>query len=287
MPATKSAERHPANATGEWFVDQRCIDCAVSRQLAPELFTRVDGQSVVRRQPETEDEERDAWLAAIACPTRSIRTDPPRPRPRGLYPLHLDADVFYCGHNSPDSFGANGYLAFRDEGNVMVDSPRFTPELVEAIDARGGLDHVLLTHRDDVADADRYAERFDARVWIHEADRDAAPYATDLLTGTEPTEIQPGLQAIPAPGHTRGHVLFLLDDRFLFTGDSLYWSNSRQDLGVFERMTWYSLPVQIDSLERVAREHRFSYVLPGHGPRHETTADDMRDRLLALVARYR
>ncbi len=146
---------------------------------------------------------------------------------------------------------------------------------------------MLLTHRDDVADADRYAERFGARVWIHEADRAAAPYATDIFTGTDPVEVQPGLVAIPAPGHTRGHVLFLLDGRFLFTGDSLHWSRSRQDLAVHERLTWYSLDVQIDSLDRLAREHRFSYVLPGHGTRHESTPEDMHERLVRLVARYR
>jgi glyoxylase-like metal-dependent hydrolase (beta-lactamase superfamily II) len=283
---SRAADPHPDNVPGPWFVDERCIDCDVSRQLAPEVFGHVDGQSVVVRQPATPEEEERVWLAAIACPTRSIRTDPPRSRPRGLYPLELDADVHFCGHNSPDSFGASAYLAFRPAGNVMVDAPRFTPELVDAIAARGGLDHVLLTHRDDVADADRYAERFDARVWIHEADRGAAPYATDHLTGEDPTAVQPGLVAIPTPGHTRGHVMFLLDDRFLFTGDSLHWSRRRQDLAVFERLTWYSFEVQVASLARLAAAHRFSAVLPGHGIRQETTAADMHDRLTRLVARY-
>jgi glyoxylase-like metal-dependent hydrolase (beta-lactamase superfamily II) len=282
-----SAAPHPDNVPGAWFVDRRCIDCDACRQLAPETFGSADGQAVVTRQPRDEDAEHRAWLAAVACPTRSIRTDPPRSRPRGLYPLELADDVHYCGHNSPDSFGASAYLAFRAEGNVMVDAPRFTPELVTAIAARGGLDHVLLTHRDDVADADRYADRFGARVWIHEADRVAAPYASDLFTGEEDVEVQVGLVAVPTPGHTRGHVMFLLDDRFLFTGDSLHWSRSTDDLAVSPAFTWYSLDVQIDSLARVAAEHRFSAVLPGHGPRHETTADDVHDRLTRLVSRYR
>ena len=37
--------------------------------------------------------------------------------------------------------------------------------------------------------ADRYADRFGARVWIHADDRDAADYATDLIYGTEPSAI--------------------------------------------------------------------------------------------------
>jgi hypothetical protein len=52
---------------------------------------------------------------------------------------------------------------------------------VHRIEVLGGLADILLSHRDDVADADRYAAHFNARVWIHEDDQSAAPYATDLI----------------------------------------------------------------------------------------------------------
>ena len=282
-----SGSRHPGNVPGRWFVDDRCIDCDAARQLAPDLIHRVDGTSVVVRQPAGPEEEVVMWRAAIACPTRSVRTDPPTPRPRGVFPQHLAAGMTYLGHNSPASFGANAFLIERPAGNLMVDSPRFTPELVSAIDERGGLAAILLTHRDDVADADRYAERFGARVWIHEADAPAAPFASDVAVGLDPVEVAPGCSLVPVPGHTRGSVVFAVDDRFLFTGDSLYWSRRRGDLGVHVRQTWYSLDVQLDSLERLAATTPFSYVLAGHGDRHETTVTDMRTRLLALVARLR
>ena len=280
-------ERHPGNAPGAWFVDRRCIDCDATRQVAPDLFARVDRQSVVTRQPTTPADEERMWRAALACPTNSVRRDPPQPRPRGLYPHEFADGVSYCGYNSPDSYGANSFLALRPAGNVLVDSPRFVRPLVDHVAANGGLAHVLLTHRDDVADAARWAERFDARVWIHRADADAAPFATDVVDGHEAVEVQPGLLLIPCPGHTRGSVLFLLEDRFLFTGDSLYWSRTSDDLAVHLRQTWYSLDVQLASLARVADEHRFSAVLAGHGSRRETTRADMHDRLVALVDRLR
>lgn len=285
MRDARGTDRHPANAAGAWFVDERCIDCDAVRQIAPDLFDRVDRQSVVARQPTSPEDEERLWAAALACPTNSVRRDPPRPRPRDLYPREFADGVSYCGYNSADSYGANSFLAVRPAGNVLVDSPRFVRPLVERIEAMGGLAHVLLTHRDDVADADRWADRFGARVWIHRADADAAPFATDVVDGTHPIEVQPGLQLIPCPGHTRGSVLFLLDDRFLFTGDSLYWSRTHADLAVHVRQTWYSLEVQRESLARVAAEHRFSAVLAGHGSRHETTTDDMHQRLTALVDR--
>ena len=280
-------DRHPENTPGPWFVDRACIDCDASRQLAPDLFGRADSQAVVVRQPATDDEEHAAWLAALACPTRSIRTEPPQPRPRGLYPHELADGVAYCGHNSPDSFGANAFLVRRPAGNLLVDAPRYTSELVTAFEAAGGLDHVLLTHRDDVADAERYADVFGARVWIHAADHDAAPYATDVVDGDDPVTVQPNVIAHPVPGHTRGSMAFVVDDRFLFSGDSLFWHRRKQDLAIHRAYTWYSLGTQLDSLERLAHTARFAWVLAGHGDRHETTHDDMHRRLLALVARER
>ena len=59
---------------------------------------------------------------------------------------------------------------------------RFTRAVVAQFENWGGLSDILLTHRDDVGDAERYGEHFAARVWIHEADRAAAPSAATLRT---------------------------------------------------------------------------------------------------------
>jgi glyoxylase-like metal-dependent hydrolase (beta-lactamase superfamily II) len=275
---------HPDNVDGPWFVDRRCIDCDAARQVAPELIGRSDRQSVVVRQPETQAEQLAMWRAALACPTRSVRRDPPGRSPAELFPETLAPGVSYCGYNHPDSFGANAFLVERPEGNALVDAPRFVRPLVEAIEARGGLAHVLLTHRDDVADAARYADHFDARVWIHADDADAAPFATDVVDGGD-LEVQPGLWLLACPGHTRGSVCYLLEERYLFSGDSLFWHRRRADLALHLRQTWFSLDVQLRSLRRIGLEAPFSFVLAGHGDRHETSQEDMRSRLLALVDR--
>jgi glyoxylase-like metal-dependent hydrolase (beta-lactamase superfamily II) len=104
---------------------------------------------------------------------------------------------------------------------------------------------------------------------------------------TAEQEIAPGFVAVPVPGHTKGSVVFLLDDHWLFTGDSLAWSHERDDLVAFRNACWYSWRAQADSLEQLASRHRFAAVLPGHGARHVGDADDMHRRLVALVARMR
>ncbi len=282
-------DRHPGNVVGNWYVDTRCIDCGACRQLAPATFGQGRDQSLVVSQPEPGDAHRAAWRAAEACPTQSIGTMSREPRPEGLFPQHLDDGVFYCGFNSEHSFGANSFLVCRPEGNLLVDSPRWTRRLAGPIEALGGIAEVLLTHCDDVADADRWARHFGARVWIHADDAAAAPFATDLLRGQDAFEIRPGLRAVPLPGHTRGSVAYVLEQRYLFSGDSLAWdpagAGEGGDLIAFRHACWYSWAEQAASLGRLASGERFSWVLAGHGHRHHGDEEDLHARLLALVDR--
>jgi hypothetical protein len=280
--------RHPAGAQGSWFVDDRCIDCDAARQVAPGLIARNpgDGVSVFIRQPQTDDEIAMAWRAVLVCPTRSVGHETIRQPPPGVFPHDLGDGVHRLGHNALDSFGAHAYLVVRDGANVMVDAPRWTRQLLDPITALGGIDLVLLTHRDDVADADRYAEHFGASVWIHHDDAGAAPYATDLLRGADPVEVAAGVTGFPVPGHTRGSVLWHLDGHLLFSGDSLAWDPNRERLTAFRRACWYSWDAQTESLDRFARsELRFDRLFCGHGWSHDAPADVFHDHLVELVTR--
>ncbi len=289
-------DRHPENAPGAWYVDTQCIDCAAARTVAPGLIVERGGQSVFARQPKTEDELRMAWKARLLCPTASIRTEAaptgsskPLAPPAGLFPEELAPGVFRLGYNARSSFGAHAFGIRRPAGNIMTDAPRWTRQVVAPLESWGGLSDILLTHRDDVADAERYAQHFGARVWIHEADRDAAPFATNILHGTEPTALAPDLLAIPVPGHTRGSVVFLYQPdgpgpRCLFTGDSLAWSFEPSDLTAFRDACWYSWEEQTRSLSKLL-DIPFEWVLAGHGGSHGLPAPEMRARLAALIER--
>jgi glyoxylase-like metal-dependent hydrolase (beta-lactamase superfamily II) len=278
------ARRLPGNAPGPWFVDDSCIDCDASRQCAPGLIAEQAGTSVVARQPATPEEVDQAARAMLICPTGSIGIVGPKPLLDGLFPLELEDGVFLCGFNSPHSFGANSFLARRAEGNLLVDSPRFVSRLVRAFEEMGGVAEILLTHRDDVADAGRWAAHFGARAWIHEDEADAAPFAAGRIRGREPLAIRPGLTAIPVPGHTRGSVVYHLDDRFLFTGDSIYYSRGLGELSAFRSVCWYSWPELTRSLARLDGV-RFEWVLAGHGDRHRAPAAWMQASLRRLVER--
>ncbi len=283
-------ERHPAGADGDWYVDSRCIDCDAARHVAPGLIERnpSDGVSMFVRQPSTPEEIEMAWRAVFVCPTRSVGHVTLRRPESPVFPQPLGDDVFRLGHNDRSSFGAHSYVVQRTSGNVMIDAPRWTREVAGPLEEMGGVAHILLTHRDDVADAERYAERFGSRVWIHTDDRSAAPYATDLIEGLDPVAIDEGVLAFPVPGHTEGSVLFHIGGHLLFSGDSLAWNPSREQLLAFRRACWYSWPAQTDSLERFAESGlEFDRLFCGHGWSHDLDAPTFQRLLRELVDRMR
>ncbi|MFE0171131.1 4Fe-4S domain-containing protein [Streptomyces sp. NPDC059002] len=272
-----------------WYVDDRCTNCDVARQIAPDLIVEANGRSEILRQPRDAAEERLMHAAAFACHTRSIRPSSGRLDPeQDLYPLPVDDTVLFCGHNSPRTAGANSYLLRRPSGSLMmVDTPRWSEPLARRFETIGPVTDVLLTHRDHAAHGRRYADRLQARLWVHEGDLASAPDADCVLRGTGSVEIADGVLAHPLPGHTEGSVLYVADERYCFSGDSFYWSRTTQDIEVAESVTWYSVEELAASLARTAERLHFEWLLPGHGDRKRLPAADMAARMRELTARTR
>ena len=279
-------KRHPDNAPGDWYVDDACIDCAAARHVAPGLIIFRGGQSVFARQPQTEDEKLMAWRARLLCPTASVRSESKLKASAGAFPEQLAEKVYRLGYNARSSYGGHSFLIRREGGNAMVDSPRWTRAVTAQLEEWGGLSDIFLTHRDDVADAQRYAEHFRAHVWIHKRDKSAAPFADRIVSGDEPHTIAGDLVMIPTPGHTKGSVVYWFERRYLFTGDSLAWSLEQDDLAAWEDVCWYSWPEQTKSLARLL-DYEFEGVFAGHGASQIRSAPEMRQRLKGLVERMK
>ncbi len=281
------ADRLAQNAEGDLFIDSTCIDCGTCRQMLPPVYAPGDGFSYVRRQPEAPEETHRALMALVACPTGSIGTLSRRnvAAAASSFPEPADGDVFFCGYTSDNSFGAWSYLVRRPEGNLLVDSPRAAAPLMKRIGEMGGVATMLLTHRDDVADHDRFRKAFGCRRVLHARDGAALGGAAELLLeGDEPVEIHPGLLAIPTPGHTRGHVVYLWRKTFLFSGDHLAFSPRRRQLVGFRDVCWHSWEEQTRSMERLL-DFDFTWVLPGHGERFRAASPGaMRTELERCVA---
>ena len=278
-------QRLDTNVQGNFFVDATCINCDTCRQLAPDSFQEVGDCSAVTIQPEGDEGLHRAYQALLACPVGSIgteRSDKIRlQQAMSSFPLLIEGDVFYCGFNSEKSFGANSYFIRHSDGNWLVDSPRYMKHLVDALERMGGLRYIFLTHEDDVADAARYAARFGATRIIHRADAEAMPDAEWIVDGSDSIPLAPQFNIIPVPGHTPGSSALLYDQRFLFTGDHLWWDPETRTLEAPRRLVWRARTM-VQSIEKLL-DDQFEWVLPGHGDRINLTPEEMRNQLRLLV----
>ena len=145
----------------------------------------------------------------------------------------------------------------------------------------GGIGLMFFTHRDDVADHEKFHRHFGADRIIHRDDS-AAARTERVLDGIDPILLDDDLVAIPVPGHTRGHVVLLYQNRYLFTGDHLAWSDRRDGLVAFRDVTWYSWREQTKSMKRLL-DFEFEWVLPGHGRRVHSPAYVMRQKLQQCI----
>ncbi|KAH6809808.1 metallo-beta-lactamase family protein [Perilla frutescens var. frutescens] len=278
--------RRPQNVDGDLFVDSTCIDCDTCRWMAPEIFNRQDGMSAVFKQPSCHEERMRALQALLSCPTNSIRTEQP---PRDILAVHkmfpspIDEHkiqgVYHCGYHSEKSYGATSYLILRPEGNILIDSPRYTERLASNIKKMGGARLMFLTHKDDVADHDKWSKELGCARILHSEDVcDSTADVEMKLEGNGPWTLGSDVTLIHTPGHTKGFVCLLDKTRkVLFTGDHLLmdefgWS-------ILDRYNWFSVSEQLKSVQKLL-ELDFEWILPGHGRRGSFSNAEERNMVL-------
>ncbi len=289
-------KRFEDNVDGKFFVDQTCINCDTCRQLAPQTFSERADHSFVYSQPSSEAAERAATQALLCCPTGSIGTMGTNQAKAVMsdLPLPLVANIYYCGFNSPKSYGGNSYFIQEPGGNWLVDSPKYLPHLVKQFHQLGGIKYIFLTHRDDVADCEKYATEFGALRIIHKDDADSAPGSEIIIDIKEPRAINAQLHksfadsidftVIPTPGHTRGHIVLLYRKKYLFTGDHLAFDRDTKRLEGFREHCWYSWQEQAKSMEKL-NQHSFEWLFTGHGERIKLDEKTMHAQIQDLVMR--
>ena len=326
-------QRLDENVEGILYVNDRCINCAACSNFAPTIFERGPKfKHVVYKQPtlQNRDELEEARAALAACPVAAIRVESKvndkeaelksslsiKPNGDLLFPRPIqpetDLGVFYLGHHNEASFGAIPYLVRgkSPEGkqiSVMVDTPRFCRSAVAAVKSLSpaGPDYLFLTHVDDTADHNKWAEEFQNMKRIfHEGDLGRHNWIGDvtlenvevLLKGTMKDDMkdlmcwdidgnridqtesirEEELVILHTPGHSPGSISLLFRPKsdtlhnnckgVLFTGDTYSWTT--RDGGHMSGFPRFGndLTQQAKTLKLLGEiSHMWDIIAPGHG----------------------
>jgi hypothetical protein len=202
-------------------------------------------------------------MALVTCPTGSIGTRGQRDLSEAIaaYPEPLGEGIHFCGFASEDTFGGSSYLIVRPEGNVLVDSPRFTAPLVERIEAMGGVRVMFLSHIDDVADHAKFRRHFGCERVMHGPTSRAADRLTPLAIGRS-------ILFPPATGWSRSTGTRCLHGRppRLVAGD--------RDLDRLPRCLLGPWPEQTRRWRPCRASHRVGAA--GHGHSHRASSGEAR-----------
>eukprot|EP01026_Neomeris_dumetosa_P059976 TRINITY_DN5624_c0_g1_i9.p1 TRINITY_DN5624_c0_g1~~TRINITY_DN5624_c0_g1_i9.p1 ORF type:complete len:347 (+),score=23.27 TRINITY_DN5624_c0_g1_i9:56-1096(+) len=276
-PLDTKRQPRPENVQGDFYVDSTCIDCDTCRWMAPDIFDRVHMQSAVVKQPQSAERRKRAMQALISCPTYSIHMKQQHPgelqEERKEIPIPVEGvqGIYHAGYHSEQTFGGAAWLVLRQNGGaVMIDVPRFDRPLVKKIEDMGGISFIVVTHRDDIGEHDKWAKHFNAQRIIHETELEKSPYideAERLLQGPGPWYVDEDedLQIIHVPGHTEGSiVLYNKSQKTIFTGDHLGLSGQTQQLTIFPRYNRFGKYMQLASVAKLLNLE-VTQILPGHG----------------------
>jgi glyoxylase-like metal-dependent hydrolase (beta-lactamase superfamily II)/ferredoxin len=283
------AKRLKANVGGDFFVDSTCIDCGTCRQIAPDTFAAGREASYVQRQPHDTSAAHRARMALVACPVAAIGTRSKHALGDALaaFPELIDDGVYYCGWAAESSYGARSYLIVRPHGNILVDSPRYGSALVDRIEALGGVRWMFLTHRDDVADHRMFQTHFGCERILHRDDVTSGTREVEIkLKGADPVAFDDEVLFIPVPGHTIGSTCMLYRNRFLFSGDHIWWDARREHVVASHSVCWYDWDEQTASMERLTA-YTFEWLLPGHGMRCRLPPTRMSEELELCLRRMK
>lgn len=197
----------------------------------------------------------------------------------------IDDEVYVCGFNSPKTLGGNSYFVQHKAGNWLFSTPRFNSQLVKKLEGMGGVSNIFIPLRDDAGEAEKFAQHFKAKRIIHRHEVEAQPHAEEVLHETETYEYQPEFMLVPTPGHTEGHMMMLYKQKYLFSGNSLFYDEEFSRLDVCNPLaTRYSFEEQTMSLEKLLVLD-FEWLLPSRGQRVHLEKSEMKNQLQEAIDR--
>lgn len=132
--------------------------------------------------------------------------------------------------------GCLSYMVVSEDEALIVDAARFVDDYAKAAKQEGAkITHIVDSHlhADHISGGKILAEKAGAKYYLMKSE--GAVFDFEPLESYEKIEfkqVQLDVLAVKTPGHTPGSVSFLVNDKLLFSGDTIFISGlGRPDLG--------------------------------------------------------
>jgi glyoxylase-like metal-dependent hydrolase (beta-lactamase superfamily II) len=184
----------------------------------------------------------------------------------------IESQVLSVYQVSRPARGCLSYVIVSHGTAMVIDPLRHIQKYLDFAREKGfSIKLVLDTHghADHISGGRTLADKVEAPYYLHPYDGihplDVLPaqiYYDFLRDGQEFSLGNSKMKTLHIPGHTLGNVAFSLDEKYLFTGDSIFMESiARPDLGGHGE-TW--APLHYRSLQKLSRLSESVMVLPGH-----------------------
>ncbi|HEY9847453.1 MAG TPA: hypothetical protein V6D03_14815, partial [Candidatus Caenarcaniphilales bacterium] len=112
-------------------------------------------------------------------------------------------DTIFAFPPNRDTLGGTAYLIVENKGNLLVDCPAWNQTNQEFLRSQGGVQWLVLTHRDGIGKVDQIQQTFDCQVLIQEQEAYLLPAST-LSTFHHKFLLTTQTQVIWTPGYSPG-----------------------------------------------------------------------------------
>lgn len=148
----------------------------------------------------------------------------------------------------------------------IVDPSQFIEEYLDLIKDMGcTVKGVIETHMhaDHISGAKKIADRTETKYYISSKDFKANIDFIDLKDNIQFGEIN--IEVIDTPGHTKGSVCLIVNNKAILTGDTLFLEGvGRPDLGREKEQIEFGAKTLFSSLNKIKSQNKNLIVLPGH-----------------------